>query len=198
VRELLAGVLTQHLERRRMARELRLACEREDASSEALAAPARLLHDRIRLEERRLFPAIEELVPEAELDALAVPERDRPPAREDTPVVDLRAGLRDGPLWGAASEDLNATLLRWPPGGGIPEHVNDERDVLLVALRGSGTVAIDGDAHGLAGGTAVLVEKGRRRRVVAGPKGLRLLSVHLRRVGLQVSPRLSRPPDAGP
>ena len=29
-----------------------------------------------------------------------------------------------GPLWGAASDDLNATLLEWPAGKGPAEHVN--------------------------------------------------------------------------
>ena len=34
----------------------------------------------------------------------------------------------------AASADLNATLLAWPPGEGTPDHVNADRDVLVGAV----------------------------------------------------------------
>ena len=30
-----------------------------------------------------------------------------------------------GPVWGAASEDLNATILVWPAGEGPAAHVNE-------------------------------------------------------------------------
>lgn len=33
--------------------------------------------------------------------------------------VDLRRACGIGPLWGLASEDLNATLLSWPAGDGV-------------------------------------------------------------------------------
>ncbi len=101
-------------------------------------------------------------------------------------VVDLGAGEGRGPLWGTASADLNATLLSWPPGEGTPEHANAERDVLVVVLAGSGTLLLDGVEHGLAAPCAVLVEKGARRRLVAGPTGIRYLTVHLRRPALSV------------
>ena len=49
-------------------------------------------------------------------------------------IVDLTAGDGRGPLWGDATDDLNLTLLAWPPGEGPGEHVNEERDVVLVIL----------------------------------------------------------------
>ena len=91
-----------------------------------------------------------------------------------------------GPIWGAASEDLNATLLAWPPGGGPPEHVNEERDVLLVVVGGSLELTIDEEARELSAGEALIVEKGRRRALRAGPEGVRYVSAHLRRPGLQI------------
>lgn len=35
-----------------------------------------------------------------------------------------------------ASTDLNATLLSWPPGYEVAEHVDAELDVLVVVLDG--------------------------------------------------------------
>src|SRR5205823_2831447 len=47
-----------------------------------------------------------------------------------------------GPVWGAASADLNATLLEWPAGEGPPEHANEERDVLYVVVSGSARLTV--------------------------------------------------------
>lgn len=91
-----------------------------------------------------------------------------------------------GPVWGAESDDLNATILVWPAGEGPPEHVNAERDVLVVCLDGSVLVSIDGEEHALDPGEALIVRKGARRSLVAGPAGVRYLSAHLRRPPLKI------------
>jgi len=91
-----------------------------------------------------------------------------------------------GPVWGAASEDLNATILVWPPGEGPAEHVNDERDVLYVVLEGDMRLTVDGEGRALRAGDALIVEKGRRRALVAGEGGVRYASAHVRREGLQI------------
>jgi mannose-6-phosphate isomerase-like protein (cupin superfamily) len=121
----------------------------------------------VRLEERQLFPLIEELVADDLDDAMAAP-------------------TSGGPIWGEASEDLNATLLEWGGGAGPPEHVNDERDVLVSVVDGSARVEIDGDGRDLETGDVVIVPKGTRRRITAGRGGVRYLSVHLRRPPLQI------------
>ena len=59
-------------------------------------------------------------------------------------VVDLTGLDGDGPLWGIASADLNATLLAWPAGHQVAEHVNAEVDVLVVVVAGTGTASVDG------------------------------------------------------
>jgi hypothetical protein len=46
---------------------------------------------------------------------------------------------------GTESEELNATLLYWRAGEGPAEHVNDERDVLVVVLAGSAIARTEGD-----------------------------------------------------
>jgi quercetin dioxygenase-like cupin family protein len=89
-------------------------------------------------------------------------------------------------VWGAESEDLNATMLEWPPGEGPDEHVNDARDVLYVVLEGGATLTVDGEPRELRAGDALIVEKGRRRAVVAGPDGVRYVTAHVRRGPLQI------------
>jgi DNA-binding MarR family transcriptional regulator/uncharacterized cupin superfamily protein len=101
--------------------------------------------------------------------------------------LDERRG--EGPLWGLASRDLNATLLSWPAGEGVAEHVNDELDVLLIVTGGAGTATIDGQAHRLRPQDALLIRQGARRRIQAARDGLRYLSIHRRRPGLQIEPR---------
>jgi quercetin dioxygenase-like cupin family protein len=91
-----------------------------------------------------------------------------------------------GPVWGAASADLNATLLEWPAGEGPPEHVNDERDVLYVVVAGSAQLLVGGELRELSAGEATIVDKGARRALVAGPDGVRYLTAHTRRGGLEL------------
>jgi mannose-6-phosphate isomerase-like protein (cupin superfamily) len=123
---------------------------------------------------RELFPLIERLAP-SQLDGLN---------SSDVP--------HSGPVWGAASEDLNATLLAWSAGGGPPEHVNGERDVLVFVADGLATVTVDGEERELIAGEALIVGKGRRRRITAGAGGVRYLSVHLRRPPLAIQPANAR------
>jgi len=94
--------------------------------------------------------------------------------------------MAGGPVWGAESADLNATLLEWRPGGGPAEHVNDQLDVLYVVLAGSATLTVDGEVRELGTGEATIVEKGAGRALVAGPTGVRYLTAHRRRGGLEL------------
>ncbi len=97
-------------------------------------------------------------------------------------VIDLTIVPRvRGPQWGMESADLNATLLAWPPGEGVAEHCNDERDVLVVMLGGSATIVLDGLEHELSGDDLLLLPRGSSRSLAAGPAGARYLSIHGRR-----------------
>lgn len=110
------------------------------------------------------------------------------PGQREPTVVDLAGLAGEGPLWGTASDDLNVTLLCWPPGHVVGEHVNAELDVLLVVLAGTGTVRVDGRDSDVAAGQALLVPKGCSRSIRARAGGLRYLSVHRRRSALQIEP----------
>ena len=100
--------------------------------------------------------------------------------------VDLKARTGTGPVWGIAAEDLNATLLAWPGGHEVAEHVNAELDVLVVVLEGSAAVTVDGREHTLGAEHALLVPKGAARAIRAGASGVRYLSIHRRRAPLQI------------
>jgi quercetin dioxygenase-like cupin family protein len=143
----------------------------QDGLRATMVELADLLEAHVRLEERELFPLIERLAA--------------------TQLGEHEDGS-EGPLWGLASGDLNATLLAWRASGGPDEHVNADRDVLIFVVDGSAVVTVDGAPQELRAGGAVIVEKGRRRSVSAGPHGVRYLSVHLRRPPLQIRPRSVR------
>jgi quercetin dioxygenase-like cupin family protein len=94
--------------------------------------------------------------------------------------------LRGGPVWGIGTEDLNATIVEWPARQGSPQHVNDDRDVVMVVLEGAAEVEIDSERIDVLHGEVVVIEKGRLRRITAGPEGVRYLSVHRRRLGIVI------------
>jgi quercetin dioxygenase-like cupin family protein len=178
-RELVVQALLEHQRLHAGAAELRGLVERGNESRD-IAGPMRevatLLERHVRFEERQLFPLIEGLLSEKALGTLA----------------HAAAQESNGPIWGTASEELNATLLSWRPGAGPQEHVNGERDVLVVVLAGSATISTDGDERELAAGEVAIIEKGRRRRISAGRGGVRYLSVHRRRAPLVIAPAPKR------
>ena len=184
---LLAEIAVQHAAVRSLVGQLRRSIRAGSVEAEVLTRLGELLEQHIRLEERQLFPVIEEIVTYEDLAGLSLPPRTLEPVDEGSPVVNLTGGQGNGPLWGTASEDLNATLLAWDPGEMLPEQVNDQRDVLLVGIEGTGEVQIDGRHHAFGPARSVLIEKGSTFRITAGSGGLRYLSVHLRRTGLQIT-----------
>ncbi|WP_432110714.1 hypothetical protein [Streptomyces sp. YPW6] len=96
-----------------------------------------------------------------------------------------------GALWHLAEpgRELDANLVRLPPGAEVGEHQEDVLDVLLVVLEGAGSVrAGDGQALDLAAGTVLWLPRTSRRALAAGPDGLTYLTVHRRRPGLAIKP----------
>jgi hemerythrin-like domain-containing protein len=184
---LLAETAVQHATLRALRGRLERALADRQVEPGLLAELGELLESHIRLEERRLFPLIEELAPEEALAALTLPTRSEDPVIEGSPVVNLSAGAGSGPLWGTASEDLNATLLRWGPEVTTPEQASEERDILLLGVDGTGEVRIEGESYAFGAARAVLVEKRATFQIAAGASGLRYLSVHIRRPALQIA-----------
>jgi len=100
-------------------------------------------------------------------------------------------GGADGVIWAlAGARQLDANLVALAPAGEIGAHRNDEVDVLIVVLAGSGELTVDGADQALATHDLALIPCGARRHIVAGPAGMRYLSIHRVRSGLMIgSPR---------
>ncbi|MFD4589273.1 hypothetical protein [Streptomyces rubiginosohelvolus] len=96
-----------------------------------------------------------------------------------------------GALWHLAEpgRELDANLVRLPPGAEVGEHQEDVLDVLLVVLAGAGSVrAGDGQVLDLAAGAVLWLPRTSRRALTAGQDGLTYLTVHRRRPGLAIKP----------
>lgn len=94
---------------------------------------------------------------------------------------------RVGVIWTLeGGGDLNANLVRFDRGGGVGEHVNEEVDVLLVGVSGSGFARVSGEDHTLSAGTLVFVPKGSGRSTIALSDGFAYLTVHRRRGPLSI------------
>jgi quercetin dioxygenase-like cupin family protein len=97
------------------------------------------------------------------------------------------AGGREGSVWTLEeSGDLNANLVRFDRGGGVGKHVNEEVDVLLVGVAGSGFARVSGEDHTLSAGTLVFVPKGAGLSTIALSDGFAYLTVHRRRGPLTI------------
>ena len=93
----------------------------------------------------------------------------------------------EGVVWTLeGSGDLNANLVRFEAGRGVGEHVNDEVDVIIVGVAGSGFVGVDTEEHHVSNGGMVFVPRGARRYTRAATNGFSYLSVHRRRGPLQI------------
>ena len=102
---------------------------------------------------------------------------------------------RRGALWQLAEQgrEMDANLVRLPPGAEVGEHQEDVLDVLLVVIAGSGRVTRGAEVLELAPTTVLWLPRTSRRALAAGPDGLAYLTVHRRRPGLTVRPSVEVP-----
>jgi quercetin dioxygenase-like cupin family protein len=115
----------------------------------------------------------------------------RPAEPVDLAALARRASVA-GVVWSHAGSDLNANFVLFEAGEGVAEHVNDEVEVLVVALVGAGFVEVDGQRHDLAPGMVIAIPAGARRAIGSAGEQFGYLTCHRRRAWLW--PRgLSRP-----
>jgi uncharacterized protein (DUF2249 family) len=96
-----------------------------------------------------------------------------------------------GALWRleARDRDLDANLVAIPPDGSIDLHTGPDLDVLIHVVAGSGQLTVERGYRLLEPGALVWLPKRSKRQFVAGPEGLRYLTVHRRRTdALAISP----------
>ncbi|NSC20220.1 hypothetical protein FM076_02925 [Streptomyces albus subsp. chlorinus] len=96
-----------------------------------------------------------------------------------------------GALWRLAEpgRQLDANLVRIPPGGRIDTHVEPDVDVLLLVVAGDGSVVTAEEAQPLTPGTLLWLPHGTARALTVGEGGMSYLTVHRRRPGMRIRPR---------
>ena len=111
-----------------------------------------------------------------------------PEPTPDAPIITLSEVLTatagPGPVWTQSSRDLNVNLLSFAAGQGVPHHINDEVDVLIVVVEGAGVLELDGVAHPLRAGQVCLVPAGAMRALWSSSGAFAYLTCHRRRGGL--------------
>ncbi|MFG2602684.1 cupin domain-containing protein [Streptomyces sp. NPDC048514] len=100
-----------------------------------------------------------------------------------------------GVLWKLAESgrQLDANVVRLPPGGRITAHTETQLDVMLFVVAGTGVLGdeLSGEPQPLGEGALVWLPRGAARSVTAAESGLTYLTVHRRRPGMWIG---SRPP----
>lgn len=125
-------------------------------------------------------------------------DEDPPVARlvGDTSALPDEIGSRGaGSVWRLepATRDLDANVIELAAGDEIAAHDGPELDVLVHVIAGSGTLETGGEVISLTPGALVWLPRRAHRRFLAGPDGLRYLSVHQRKPGLGIGrPQPSR------
>ncbi|MEU8437615.1 hypothetical protein AB0F18_32910 [Streptomyces sp. NPDC029216] len=116
-------------------------------------------------------------------------------------VAGLLAGAvegQSGALWRLRGVDrqLDGNLVRHLPGTGGAEYTEDEVDVMLVVVSGTGILTLDGTQSHLSPGFLALLPRGAARALLAGPNGLVVLTVHRKRRGMTITPAAPAEPAA--
>lgn len=90
------------------------------------------------------------------------------------------------------ARDLDSNIIALPPEGEIAQHIGPDLDVLILVLDGSGELHTELTTISLHPGALLWLPRNAERAVVAGPEGLRYLTVHQRKPTLNISTRPDR------
>jgi quercetin dioxygenase-like cupin family protein len=110
---------------------------------------------------------------------------------DDARALAVRPDAPSGVLWKLAESgrQLDANVVRLPPGGTVDTHAEPDLDVLVFVVSGAGTIhGVDGPQH-LAAGALLWLPHGSLRSLAAGDDGLSYLTVHRRRPGMRIGRR---------
>jgi quercetin dioxygenase-like cupin family protein len=93
-----------------------------------------------------------------------------------------------GALWrlAVAQRHLDANVIGLAAGKRIDTHAGPDLDVLMLVVGGAGEVVGADAALQVAAGSLVWLPRRSQRSIVAGPDGLRYLTVHPRRPALSI------------
>src|SRR5699024_3398034 len=100
-------------------------------------------------------------------------------AATDATAVSLKSGVAD--------RGLDSQLTGVAAGGASAAHAGPGIDVLLIVVDGPGGVSTEIDEVAVGAGDLVWLPKHSRRAIRAGSAGLRYLTVHTHKTGLQIT-----------
>jgi len=97
---------------------------------------------------------------------------------------------KGGPQWGAATDDLNLTVLTWSKEQGVARDVNNELDVVWIGVEGTAWVQVDDQQYTLEEGSLIVIPRGAARSLRCVSDQCSYLSMHRKRHGLSIENRL--------
>ena len=112
----------------------------------------------------------------------------------DVQAVSAEHHQDGGALWRLDVEqrDLDANVIGLAAGKRIDAHTGPDLDVLMLVVGGAGDVEGADGAVQVHAGSLVWLPRRSQRSIVAGPDGLRYLTVHPRRPALSIGTALNR------
>ncbi len=121
-----------------------------------------------------------------------------PPPRMLTNTAAATEPNASGALWKleVRERDLDSNVIALAPDGRIDAHTGADVDVLIHVLSGSGQLCTENGLIDLVPGALLWLPKHSRRAFVAGPAGLRYLTVHKKREILPLMPAAPTVPQA--
>ncbi|MFC5958479.1 hypothetical protein ACFP51_29785 [Streptomyces pratens] len=116
----------------------------------------------------------------------------------DTAALAALEDASAGALWRLAESgrQLDANVVRIPPGRQVDTHREPDLDVLLLVLAGEGSLTAPDGTQPLRAGILTWLPHGSTRALAAGEQGLTYLTVHRRRPGLQIKSSGTTAPSA--
>ncbi|MFF8275992.1 cupin domain-containing protein [Streptomyces lateritius] len=95
---------------------------------------------------------------------------------------------RAGAVWrlAEAGRQLDANVVRLPPGRRVETHTEPDLDVLLLVVTGDATLVTADGPVPLDEGDLTWLPHGSTRALVAGDRGMSYLTVHRRRPGMRI------------
>lgn len=114
-------------------------------------------------------------------------------------LVANAAADQGGALWRLRDGDrqLDANVVRLPPGAEVAPHTEADLDVLLVVVAGGGRLTLAGAEREVRSGSLTVLPRGTPRGLAAGPDGLVYLTAHRRRAGMAIGRRPDAPAPCG-
>jgi len=88
-----------------------------------------------------------------------------------------------------SDRDLDSNLIAVAPEGKVAAHPGPGIDVLMIVVDGQGAVSTEIDEVEVEAGDLIWLPKHSRRAIRAGSAGLRYLTVHTHKTGLQITRR---------